>query len=137
MKINTNENVHFRLIDVHMEDGIRVELERFFVIKETNKCFWVVSKYAPLWLEFKELKDRKFAKLVSKTSCKRYCYPTIEQAIESFKIRKKRQVEKLELQLEQAKTCRENLSKLDGMKPECFDDFVIGVTDSHHMFCFE
>lgn len=129
---------HYRLRDVHTERGIEIRIEKFDVIKETDKGYWVASQYAPTWLDFKQMKDRKFAKWVSKVSNKRYCYPSIELAIESFKKRKIRQKTMLEYQLEQAILCVSNIEKLNGLSSVSFSGgFLIGETPSHNDFFFE
>ena len=129
---------HYRLRDVHTERGIEIRIEKFNVIKETERGYWVASQYAPTWLDFKQMKDRKFAKWVSKTSGKRLCYPTIELAIDSFKKRKNRQKSMLKYQFEQAHLCVSKLEKLDGLKAEDFNQgFLLGQTPSHCLFCFD
>ena len=103
---------HYRLSDGLTEDGVRVMVERFKVIKLTPMGCWVVSEYSPLWLTPEDLIKRKYAKWVSGVSHKRYCYPTMEQAVASFKRRKEVQLSKLEHQLAQARFVVEKLESL-------------------------
>lgn len=94
---------HYRLHDTLFADGVHVQVETFEVIKETPSGYWVIpSVYAPRWLSPDELRKRKFAKWVSKTSRRRLCYPTLELAIDSYRHRKTSQVDRLKGQLEQA-----------------------------------
>lgn len=66
-----------------------VNIERFAIIKETLKGYWLDVYTA-----------KKFC---LKTGKKRYAYPTINEAIVSFKSRKRRQIRILESQLNGAK----------------------------------
>ncbi len=102
-QMKTNPNTHYRLADRLYEEGVTVCLEKFKAVRETPQGYWVVSQYAPAWLTPQELIKRKYAKWVSKTAHKRYCYPTMEMAVESFKRRKWLQLGKLEHQIAQAR----------------------------------
>lgn len=108
----TETNTHYRLADRLYEDGVTVCLEKFKTIKETPQGYWVVSQYAPAWLTPQELIKRKYAKWVSKTAHKRYCYPTMEMAVASFKRRKQIQLSKLEHQIAQARFVVSRLDEL-------------------------
>ena len=103
---------HYRLRDCLTNTGVTVSIERFRVVKLTPEGYWVVSEYGPSWLTSQELIKRKHAKWVSKTSHKRYCYPTLEQAVTSFKRRKAAQLSKLEQQLAQARFVVEKMAEL-------------------------
>lgn len=58
---------------------VRLECHEFEVIKETPCGFWIDWIFSKKW--------------VSKTSRKRFAYPTKEQAKASFRIRKERQIQ--------------------------------------------
>ena len=103
---------HYRLRDSLTEDGVTVKIERFWVIKLTPKGCWVVSEYAPLWLTPEQLIQRKYAKWINGASNKKYCYPTMAQAVVSFKRRKEVQLSKLEHQLAQVKFVVEKMVAL-------------------------
>lgn len=105
-------STHYRLRDALLESGVVVALETFDVLKETPQGYWVSHQYNPSWLSFEELRKRKFLKWVSKTSTKRYCYPTMEEAIRNFKRRKEAQASKLRHQLNQVEAVLDNLSGL-------------------------
>lgn len=80
---------------------VRIRERIFYPIKETPKGYWISSdpRYAERTCPYYANRKR----WVSKTSRKRYAYPTKEQAMESFVARKRRQVAILEGQLERAK----------------------------------
>lgn len=124
----TKDIPHYRLKDRLEPDGVVVRLEVFRVIKETPQGYWVVSEYCANWLTPDELRKRRFAKWVSKTSHKRYCYPSIEEAIRSFKRRKEVQESRIRLQLEQAELAANQAGALDGAT---FSELREGVRLGH------
>lgn len=85
---------HYRYSDTYHA----ISLEIFNVIRETPCGYWI----APDWANDDDLKN-EFKKWVSKTSRKRYAYPTMEEAWKSYKLRKRRHTEVLEDQLEAAR----------------------------------
>lgn len=113
-------NTHYRLRDVLEPNGVIIRLEKFEIIKETECGYWVIGRYEPSWLSHEELIKRKFAKWVSKTSRKRYCYPDITQAISSFKRRKEIQVNKIAVQLEQAEKALKEFDKYKDLSADAF-----------------
>lgn len=122
---------HYRLYDVLYETGIHIRLETFEVVKETPQGYWVNSQYNPSWLSVDDLRKRGYLRWVSKTSTKRYCYPTMEQAVNSFKRRKTVQASKLRHQLEHVEAVIDNFDSLsinpDDYKParfHCFPGFM-------------
>lgn len=140
MEEHLNKEPFYRLRDVHYETGITVRLERWYPIKKTPRGTWVRNQYSPMWKEadFKYLKDHKYLKFILDNSNKKYCYPNIEDAINSFRKRKIRQQQKLQYQLEQATVCVENIDKLVGASVESFEEgFHLGYPPSHDIFWFE
>lgn len=115
---------HYRVRDILDPEGLLIKAEKYRVVKETPKGYWVVGPYAPTWLTVEELRKRKFAKWVSKDSGKRLCYPDITSAVRSFVKRKKRQVSMLKLQLEQAETA---LAKAELYEKATAEELVTGV----------
>lgn len=103
---------HYRLHEVLYESGIHIRLELFDVVKETPCGYWVSSTLNPTWLPVEELRKRGYLNWVSKTSTKRHCYPTMEQAVASFKRRKQVQASKLRFQLKQVEAVIDNFDKL-------------------------
>ena len=133
---------HFRLKDRHTEDGVVVYLEKYYTVKATPRGVWVRSQYAPCWkdADFKYLKAHKHLKFILNSATKKYCYPTIEEAVASFKLRKHRQLGLIKMQLEQVQTCVDNLEKLEGVTVDSFKDYdgvVLGVMPSHRLFNFD
>lgn len=114
----------YRIYDVMYDSGVHVRVETFRSIKETPCGHWVVSQYGPTWLKPEELIKRKFAKWVSNTSVRRHCYPTIEQALHSFKKRKVSQQSRLHSQLEQVDLV---LDQIDQWKEAKLDELSGGI----------
>lgn len=88
------------------DEGVKVWEKIFYLVKETPCGYWIsenkdyykkdVIHY--LWDE---------PRWISKTSRKRYAYPTRKEAIESFKMRKKRQLEIVNYQTKRTKDALE------------------------------
>ena len=81
----------YRYADVQHMDRVHIYKYTYQLIKETAKGYWIDVGYP------------QKGKWVSKTSKKRYAYPTREEAKENFIARKKRQISILSGQLENAK----------------------------------
>lgn len=129
---------HYRLNDRLKPDGVVVRLEVFRVIKETPQGYWVASQYTGSWYEPAELINRKFARWVSKASAKRYCYPTLEEAIRSFKRRKEVQESKLRVQLEQAELAANQAGLLDSATlSELAEGVCLGHTASSSLMVWD
>lgn len=101
---------YYRLRDYYAEYGTTIELEKFYVVKETPCRVWVKSQYSPEWYSYEDLKKHHYLKWVHNTATKKHCYPTLKEAIGSFKKRKIRQASILNSQLRQVQTV------LDGAK---------------------
>jgi len=85
----------------YLPPNITVSETQFNLIKETNCGYWIQ----------REMGDKKW---VSKTSRKRYAYPSKEEALKGFVARKFRQISILTAQLGNAKSAMaigENLLK--------------------------
>lgn len=81
--------------------GVNINMETLYLVKETLKGYWISYD-----LNYSENKPHFIGhrkRWISKTSRKRFAYPTKEEAIESFTARKRRQVAILTGQLERAK----------------------------------
>lgn len=127
-------NQLYRLNDVLDKDGVTIRIETFTVVKETPCGKWVKSQYAPTWLEFDELKKRKFLKWVSNTSSKKHCYANIGDAINSFYRRKLRQVGHLKYKLEQAEVA---MAAIESIKTKGVEDFHGGLNVGQIPSCDE
>lgn len=78
------------------EANPKVELEEFVMIRETAKGYWIAVDF--LYKDMKQLQ-----KWVSKTSKRRYAYPTKEEAMQNFITRTKRRAQILQHQLDSCK----------------------------------
>lgn len=82
----------YRFRDVQFEYGPKVIKEEFSLIKETPCGYWIEDHSWPF-----ELSGQRW--WVSKTSRKRFAYPSEEQAVESFVARKKQQIRYTKIRL--------------------------------------
>lgn len=80
-----------------------VILEQFKLLKETPAGYWIIPEYQDPVEAMVNFRDAWYRKWISKTSRKRFAYPTKEEALVSFKMRKQKQIPILEAQLECAK----------------------------------
>ena len=85
-------------------DDVKVELEIFELVKETPKGYWIVSES---WVDLDEGFISLAKKWISKTSRKRFAYPTKQEALDSFLIRKKKQIEYVKRSLTNAEKALE------------------------------
>lgn len=89
--IENNISKFYRYNGINFYEGrSKVDLDIFFLIKETPKGYWIGND----WLE---------KKWVSGKTRKRFAYPTKKEALNSFIARKKRQIKILDSQLHNAK----------------------------------
>jgi len=72
----------------------RIHEWKFYLVKETPCGWWIHDDqfYNEHMTQDKRWHEKDKPKWVSKTARKRYAYPTQEDALESFKARKKRQI---------------------------------------------
>lgn len=81
--------------------------EEFTVIKETHCGYWYAyGNPSETWInQVLKSKDpiKNFCRWVSKTSKKRYCYPTKEEAVKSFIIRSELYIGFLEQRIKERK----------------------------------
>lgn len=82
---------HYRYFNALEADGTKLYCEIFNVIGETPKCYYVIQQYLS---NLDESFKKKYRKRISKTSVKRYCYPTREEALKSFIARKVKHIQK-------------------------------------------
>ena len=98
---------YYRLRDYYTEYGTTIELEKFYVVKETPCGVWVKSQFAPEWYSYEDLKKHRYLKWIHNGATRKHCYPTLKEAIHSFKKRKIRQASILNSQLRQVQTVLE------------------------------
>lgn len=70
--------------------SLRMSVERFRILRRTPKGCWI------------EANGRKAERFVLDGNGKRFAYPTLELAMDSYRIRKRRQIQYLAAQLERA-----------------------------------
>ncbi len=78
----------YRYFDELCGHKVRIELERFAVIKETPCGYWYIPEWMKVWSEPEQQGHKRW---VSKTARVRYCYPTKDEAWKSYRVRKYRQ----------------------------------------------
>jgi len=94
---------HWRLDAFHHEDGnTSFYISKFKAIRETPCGYWVRE---PGWAK----KER----WVSKTSCKRYAYPTKAEAKTAFIARRKRQLQIIAYQHTRTKAALRDIKDVD------------------------
>lgn len=73
--------------------NIKLELKEFDVIKETSKGYWIghINQYGIVYIDLK--------RWISKTSKKRFAYPTKEEALNNFILRTEKRISILNKQL--------------------------------------
>lgn len=115
---------HYRARNFCDEDGVKVVIDEWDVVKATPQGFWIKKRSASSWMSEKDLKKRGEIKLVSKNSERRWAYPTLEESLKSLKRRKMRQLDLLRWQLEQAELIVEVFDTV--LKTKRIDDFLNG-----------
>ena len=121
---------HYRIKDKLAADGVFLFLEEWIAIRQTPSGYWVERPYAPAGWSFKEKREGGYLKWVSNNSQRRYCYPSISDAIRSFEIRKKHQIQKLRLQLQQAEKAAEGIPKIQNLSIESLrQDNYVGMPE--------
>lgn len=120
--------VHYRYDDYMYEDGVEVMVRRFYPVRETP-CFYMVIDHWSMMIQ-KRIPDRKpKTRRVSKDSLRRFCYPTKEEALHSYKKRKLSQIGHAELAIAKAqqaysavKDLTGDFDKLDCGRPDYWDN---------------
>lgn len=115
---------YYRLIDEIIEEGVRVRVQVWNVYRTTPCGVWVIRPYAPHWWDFKTLRRNGYLKWIGNTSGRKYCYPELSDAINSYKRRKDVQHSKLTIQMEQ---CGKVLSEFETIKTATLDELKSGL----------
>lgn len=99
-----------------------LDLDRYKVVKITPKGCWIVHEYE---FQYAGVADHLICtkKFILETSCRKFAWPTIEEAQNSFKIRKSRQIWHLERQLNKTKIALKLAQ--DGKWDERFKQFTM------------
>jgi hypothetical protein len=115
-----------------------VVLRRYVVEKETPAGRWVVEDWAAGVSGPGSAIYDNSRRWVSKTARKRYCYPTKEEAWESYRIRKQWRVKhlkrQLELALEERDAAEEWAGRYPSNPPEQGDSLTSGHSRTRSLF---
>lgn|SRR3990167_9701164 len=88
---------HYRFADEIGPDGVKIYCQRFVVVGETPRCYYVLrdgcAHYAKQDSDFSRAFVKQHRKRVLKTSWKRYCYPELKDAMRSYVSRKSWQIQ--------------------------------------------
>lgn len=101
-----SERTHYyRLNDeiIYDESRIIAEVQVFTLVRRTRKGAWIRPSHLLVRKQGGPFPLRGKDRFVLDGPGRRYAYDTMEAAIESFEIRKRRQVQHLERQLERAR----------------------------------
>lgn len=108
----------YRIVDSDIAHNKPI-LQTMFVVRETSKSAWVVHSWAwPLQAGYVLNRDnlrRIGARLCGRGTRRAYAYPTLALAVDSYRIRKQRQIQHAENTLEHAK---ENLEWINNAQVE-------------------
>lgn len=88
----SNFPVHYRYKDGVDPKGLLLIEERFYPIRETACFYFILPEWQYNLYKYGNGNFEKRAKRVSKDGLRRKCYPSKEQAFESYKIRKQKQL---------------------------------------------
>ncbi|TMO16773.1 hypothetical protein CWB59_12720 [Pseudoalteromonas sp. S326] len=129
------KETHYRYRDHHYENGLIVSLNKFYSVRETESCHYVVGEW-----EFKLMKRWDFEKLskcgdkfitvkrVVKGALRTYCNEDKQLALKSFLARKRSQL----LHAETAKSkATLALGKVSGMSAEEVGESLNCGLDEH------
>lgn len=106
----SNLPIHYRYKDAVDHTGLLLVEEKFYAIRETECFYFILPEWQYKIYERGVINYAKKAKRVSKNGIRRKCYPSKEQALESYLIRKERQIQHANDALNRAKLAVENLA---------------------------
>ncbi len=87
-----NLPVHYRYTDSVDAEGLILVEHKFYPIRETECFYFILPKWEHNLYINGQISRADRAKRVSKSGRVRKCYPTKEEAFESYKIRKNKQL---------------------------------------------
>jgi len=105
----------YRYADEQNSAGVQVTVEEYELIRETRKGYWIVSKYVAAYS--KDVQN-KYKRWVSKTTRKRYAYPSRLEAINNYIRRKERQIVLCNASIKRAKDALLKANVLRGQLDE-------------------
>lgn len=91
-------------------EGVKIELEKYKVIKETPQGYWISKVLEYYTMETFVTDDKKW---IGKNSIKKFAFETRKDAMRNFRFRKAAQVRILEERLYIAKVAYEKAKKRD------------------------
>ena len=124
MKGNLTMEIYYRMREEAMWEGgeMKIELLRFQVIRHTPKGAFVERNPLGHWRQVKS-KPRFILDIPEGyIGCKRFAYPTVEQAKTSFLRRKEVHISRLEDQIVFAKAALNIAKREDFVPDKCFVD---------------
>ncbi len=111
---------HYRYFARLEENGVHICCERFVVVGETPRCYYVApANYAFLadidWSGASE-HLKKMRKRILKSSGRRYCYPDKQEALNSFKARQRWRLSHAKTSLSIAQLALKGLEEIEVKK---------------------
>ena len=95
--------IFYRYEDNQDSVGIKIDLIKFIKLRETPCGHWIVRDYYERYPDHTKEKAKKW---ISKTSAKRYAYPTKLEAVNNLIMRKRRQMEHCRYFLDRAEKAK-------------------------------
>jgi hypothetical protein len=120
--------VHYRYTEAVHEDGLYLYEHKYYPVRETACFFFIV----PEWQYRNKVIEYKAKKRVSKDGLRRFCYPSKEDALRSFKARKRSQIMHAQDAVSRAKASLKYLDKitivseshLNMGRPQFIDNYI-------------
>lgn len=112
---------HYRYIDSIGPEGVTIVCKRYVVVRESEHCYWLVPEGSEGYAMARQAATGKVwsnAKRVSKDSWRRFAYPDKEEALRSYKARKRHQLSHAELAMERAKAALADINNLEAINDE-------------------
>ena len=127
--------VFYYRFDDSCYDSKKPVLRRFVVVRKTRCGAWVIPHYT-YYRAAHRLEDRSAthlraefgAKFVRYNARRRYCYPTVELAKDSYRIRKERQIQHARNAIATAEAMLAWIANPDGQEADT-DTFTFGLSD--------
>ncbi len=117
--------IHYRYDDYAYENGLEIKVSKFYPTRETEHCYFVINEWEKHLIKIGGDRLKARQRRVLKNSLRRYCYPTKDEALHSYKKRKEAQIRHCEFSLAKAKQA---LLKLES-EPKDTDCFFAGRPD--------
>lgn len=110
---------HFRFYDTIGPEGVTIECQRFVVIGETPKCWYVIDQHLAGYGEsYQKLKRKRVLKA---HGGRRMCYPDKADAMHSYRERKLWQIKHAKISLARAEAAADHTELLI-KQPELIGD---------------